>query len=256
MRRELLWNPGLAVERLAYEVRQRRRLKRLRGTVAQSLAIAHIESLELLENARELGIRTIYDIGANVGTWTLLAKAVIPESTIEAFEPLTEHCTAFDKNLSAIGGVRLHRVALGPKDGVADLRVTNFSDASSLLPLVAAGQAEFGVQEVEQVRVEMRRLDDYRREHKLLFPDLIKLDVQGYELQVLAGAEDCLRHAKALIVEASFIEYYEGQCLFHDIVGYLVKFGLFLAVLGDHTPAGRMLRQTDVLFLRSRLVPE
>lgn len=256
MRRELLWSPGLVCERLAHKVRQRRRLKKLRGTVAEGLTVGHIESLELLETARALGIRTIYDIGANVGTWTLLAKAVIPESTVEAFEPLAAHCSSFRKNLNAIGGVRLHPVALGPKNGLAELRVTDFSDASSLLPLVAAGHAEFGVEEVKHVGVEVRRLDDYRAEHELLFPDLMKLDVQGYELEVLKGAEECLRHTKALVVEVSFIEYYEGQCLFHDIVGFLAEFGLFLAVLGDHTPAGRLLRQTDVLFLRTRPVPE
>ena len=253
MRGKLLWSPGLVCERIAYKVRQRRRLKRLRGTVAQGLEVGHIESLELLETARKVGIRTIYDIGANVGTWTLLAKAVIPESRVEAFEPLGEHCTAFDRNLNAIGEVRLHRVALGANNAVAELRVTDFSDASSLLPLLATGRAEFGVQEVEQVRVEMRRLDDYRAEHELPFPDLIKLDVQGYELQVLSGAEDCLQHARAVVVEVSFIRYYEKQCLFHDIVAHLAKFGLLIAALGDHTPAGRLLKQTDVLFLKTGL---
>jgi FkbM family methyltransferase len=222
--------------------------------VAQGLTVGHIESLELLETARALGIRTIYDIGANIGTWTLLAKAVIPEATVEAFEPMAKHCSAFDKNLNGVAGVRLHPLALGPKDGLAALRVTDFSDASSFLPLAPAGGTEFGIQEIEQVRVEVRGLDDYRAETELLFPDLIKLDVQGYELEVLKGAKESLRETKALVVEVSFTEYNEGQCLFHDIVGFLAPFGLFVAVLGDHTPTGRMLTQTDVLFLRNSLL--
>lgn len=252
MRWKLLWNPGLAFERVGYWARQRRRLRRLHGTPAEGLAIGHIESLELLEAARPLGIRRIYDVGANVGTWTLLAKAVIPEASVEAFEPFARHCAEFGNTLQGVGGVRLHSIALGSENGSASLRVTGNSDSSSLLPLAAASRAQFGVEEVEQVRVEMRRLDDCRAELGLEFADLIKLDVQGYEMEVLKGATECLAHAKAVVVEVSFAEYYEGQCLFHDLVGYLARSGILLSALGEHTPTGVALRQADMLFLRKR----
>lgn len=250
MRWKLLWSPGLALERLGYWARQRRRLRRLRGTPAEGLAIGHIESLELLEAARSLGICRIYDIGANAGTWTLLAKAVFPEATVEAFEPLARHCADFGTALQGISGVRLHPIALGSENGSESLRVMGSSDSSSMLPLAVASRTQFGAEEVEQVRVEMRRLDDCRSELGLEFPDLIKLDVQGYEMEVLKGATACLAQAKAVVVEVSFVEYYEGQCSFHHLVAYLARFSLFLAVLGDHTPTGRTLGQTDVLFLR------
>lgn len=252
MRLELLWNPGLAIERLAYWARQRRRLRTLHGTVAQGLAVGHIESLELLAVAKPLGIRSIYDIGAHVGTWALLAKAVIPEAAVEAFEPLAKHCTEFGKALQGVGGVRLHAIALGSENGSALLRVTDCSDASSLLPPAAAGRTQFDISEVEQIRVELRRLDDFRAEFGLAFPDLIKLDVQGYEMEVLKGAAECLAHAKAIVIEVSVVEYYEGQCLFHDLVDWLARSGFFLAVLGDHTPTGVVLAQADMLFLRRR----
>jgi FkbM family methyltransferase len=252
MRWQLLWNPGLALERLAYWARQRRRLRRLRNTVARGLAIGHIESLELLEAARPLGIQHIYDIGANVGTWTLLAKAVIPEARVAAFEPLDEHCAQFARTSRDLGGVALHPVALGARNGTAELRVMDFSDASSLLPLAPGTRPGSGIREVRQVAVEMRRLDDYRRERNLAFADLIKLDVQGYELEVLKGGGDCLRHCKALVTEVSVGEYYQGQSQFHELAACLAQYGLFLAVLGDHTPTGSALGQMDVLFLRKR----
>lgn len=250
MRWKLLVNPGLLCERLAYKARQRRRLRALRGTVAKGLAVGHIESLELLAAAKPLGIATIYDIGANVGTWTLLAKAMIPGATVHAFEPLARHCAAFGETVRGIEGVHLDAVALGAENAPAVLRITDFSDASSLLPLAPASGARFGVEEVAQVEVQARRLDEYRAERGLPFPDLIKLDVQGYELEVLKGAAECLRHAKAVVAEASFLEYYEGQCGFHELVAHLAAFGLFMAVVGDHTPTGRPLEQIDVLFLR------
>lgn len=250
MRWKLLVSPGLLCERLAYRARQRRRLRQLRGTVAQGLAVGHIDSLELLAAARPLGIGTIYDIGANVGTWTLLAKAVIPEATVHAFEPLAKHCAAFGEKVRGLEGAHLHAVALGAENAPAVLRVTDFSDASSLLPLAAPSRSDFGVEEVERVDVEVRSLDEYRAANDLAFPDLIKLDVQGYELEVLKGATECLQRAKALIVEASFVEYYERQCLFHELVAFLAAAGLFVEAFGEHTPIGLALRQTDVLFLR------
>jgi FkbM family methyltransferase len=252
MRWELIWKPSIAFERLAYKARQRRRLNRLRNTVGRSLEVGHIESLELLEAARPFDIRTIYDVGASKGTWAMLAKAIIPEATVDAFEPLGAHCAAFHKNLLGAEGVRLHSVALGETSASATLRVTDFSDASSLLPLVDSSRLRFGVKEVEQVSVEVRRLDDFRIDHGLPLPDLLKLDVQGFELEVLKGATECLRTAKAVIVEVSFAEYYQRQCLFHEVVALLAEFDLFLTVLGVHTPTGVALKQTDVLFTRHR----
>lgn len=250
MRLALFWNPGLVCERFAYQARQRRRLKKLRGTVAQGLAVGHIESLELLEATRPLGIRTIYDIGANVGTWSLLAKALIPEAMVEAFEPLAKHHKGFQDNLREVSDVTLHRIALGPENTKAALRVMDFSDASSMLPLAEASRAEFGLEEVEQIHVEVRRLDDYRTDLGLAYPDLIKLDVQGYELEVLKGATECLRQARALVIELSFTEYYEKQCLFHNMVSFLAGYGLCLEVLGEHTARASVLKQADALFLK------
>jgi FkbM family methyltransferase len=252
MKLDLLFNPRLLCERLAMVSLQRRRLARLSGTPAQRLSLGHIDSLELLEIARPLGICSIYDIGANVGTWTLLAKAVIPEATLEAFEPLLIHHLGFQKNVQEISGVRLHRLALGAENTTASLRVTDFSDASSLLPLAEASRLHFALKEVETVATIVRRLDDYRKEAALPLPDLIKLDVQGYELEVVRGGEECLRQAKAVITEVSFINYYEGQCFFHELVEFLGGFGLFVTAFGVNTPLGKVVNQTDVLFTRRK----
>ena len=250
MRLELLWRPDLACARLAYKLRQKRRLKCLRGTVAQGLAVGHIDSLELLQSLAGRDIRSIYDVGANMGTWTLLAKAVIPQSAIDAFEPLEAHVTEFRERTAAVEGIRVHTVALGSTNTRTALRVTDFTDASSLLPLTVASKSEHGLAEVDQIEVIVRRLDEYRVERELPLPDLIKLDVQGFELEVLRGAEQCLTHASAVVLEVSFVEYYENQCLFHDIVTFLAKHGLYLSVFGEHTPVGMSLKQTDALFTR------
>ena len=250
MRRALFYNPRLLCERIALESTRRRRLARLKGTPASALSLGHIDTLELLELLDPAKVKVIYDIGANVGTWTLLAKAVIPDAEIHAFEPMVEHCRAFAANTARIPGVLLHPTALGAEAKSATLHVTDFSDASSILPLADSGRSEFGVHETEQRPISISTLDHWRESHDLPPPDLIKLDVQGYEANVLKGGPECLRCATAVIVEVSFVAFYRNQSLFADIVGLLGSYGFDLHAFGMNTPLGQPLAQADALFLR------
>ncbi len=250
MRLELLWDWRLLCERLAVASIRQRRLHKLRNTPARNLKLGHIDSLELLEMARPAGVNVIYDVGANVGTWTLLARAIIPEATIEAFEPYPLHRKGFAENCLDLSGITLHPIALGPENTSMPLRVTSFSDASSLLPLATASHEHFGLTEVERIPVPVRRLDDYRVEKGLADPDLIKIDVQGFELAVLSGAISVLTHTKALIVEVSFLELYEQQCTFPEICSFLDRHNFKIHAFGISTPLGKPLVQTDVLFMK------
>lgn len=249
MRLELLWNPRLLCERLATESIRRRRLARLSHTPGARLALGHLDTLELITIAQNAGIRVIYDLGANVGTWSLLAKSLIPNARIHSFEPLPKHQAEFLHNLADSEHVTLHPIALGADNARKTLHVTDFSDASSMLQPAEASWSDFGVHEVSRLPLRVFRLDDYRAANQLPYPDLLKLDIQGYELEALRGAPECLASARAIIAEVSFVEYYKGQCLFHELVGYLAQFSLFPCAFGFNTPTGRTLRQTDVLFM-------
>ena len=254
MRLALLYNPRLLCERVAQLSHARRRLASLRGTVARNLTLGHIESLELLNLLRPLEIKTIYDIGANVGTWTLLAKALYPQAEVHAFEPLPLHHSVFAREAGSLDGVFLHKVALGESDGVASMRVTDFSDASSILPLTEAGRRQWNISELAQEQVRMERLDGYRQKAQLPAPSLIKLDVQGFELNVLRGAERCLEESCAVLTEVSFREFYEAQCAFEDVVTFLAEHEFTLFALGQGTTTGLPLSQADALFVAKRFL--
>lgn len=251
MRPELLWNPRLLCERLAELSLQRRRLARLKKTPGEHLERGHVDSLELLEILREMRLRTIYDVGANTGTWTLLAKSLFPLAELHAFEPLPAHWPDFERLTASVTGVRLHKIALGGKKEVAEMHIATKSDASSLLELAPEAKTLFGLSTAGSTDVEVERLDDYVQRAGLPPPDLIKLDIQGMELEALRGAPNTLAHSRAALAEVSFTELYRGQCLFHELVHFLAERKFYLRALGRNTQLGQKLVQADALFLRA-----
>ena len=252
MRRELLYKPHMLLERLLEVASRRHRLNRLRRTPARVLVHDHIQSLELLDIVQhEIAPRTVYDVGANRGTWSLLARSICPQAEIHAFEPLTEVREEFRKNVAAVGCVALHSVALGCSNVRTEMFVHRFFDASSFLPLTDRERAKWSDHLLEQRELELVTLDDYVAGHGLPAPDLLKLDVQGYEIEVLKGATRTLSRVSAVISEVSFRQTYAGQPLFGTVAGFLSAAGFETTAFSHGTKAGERLDQADVLFLRA-----
>ncbi len=109
----------------------------------------------------------------------------------------------------------------------------------------------FGLKFNRSVTVRVDRLDDYASRNKLPPPDLMKLDVQGFEAEVLLGGAQTLKYTKAVIAEVGFKEFYKGQCRFDEVVSVLSAAGLHVHAFGARTALGQLLNQCDVLFLRS-----
>jgi FkbM family methyltransferase len=250
MRASLLFNPLDMVERLAVASQRWRRRRRLRGTPAARLAPGHLDSLELLEMLRAAPPAVICDVGANAGTWTCLAKSVFPAAAVEAFEPLEAPAAAFARRTAGLAGVRLHPVALGPRDGTVALELTDFPDATSVLSLSDEGRRTFNVASSGRREVRQATLDGLIASGAVRAPDLIKLDIQGYELEALKGGERAVRAARAVLCEVSFRSFYEGQALFADVLAFLGERGFRLHAFGHSLVADEPLAQADALFLK------
>lgn len=175
---------------------------------------------------RSLGIRTILDIGANVGQFAVTIGAALPAARIISFEPLPDCYAALCARMAGAPGFQALNTALGDTAGTLAFERNSFSDSSSFLTMAEEHKRLFPyTRESRRVDVAVARLDDLAPQLALFEPLLVKIDVQGYEDRVLRGGEQTVRRARALIVETGFEPLYAGQPLFDEIYRLLTAWG-------------------------------
>ncbi len=196
--------------------------------------------------------RMVIDVGANRGQFSLLAAGLWPEAEILAFEPLPEPCQKLIDVTSGLPKFRAFDAAIGPRRAMLPMNVARRDDSSSLLPITELQERIFpgtGHDRVAEVR--MAPLGDFLDDVDMRRPSLLKIDVQGYELQVLEGVGDLLGQVDVVYVEASFMELYGGQPLADEVIEALAAKGFRLCGVWNlsHAADGRPV-QADFLFER------
>ena len=192
--------------------------------------------------------RTVYDIGAYRGGWTRLASEVFPAAQFVLFEANADHAGAL-----AATGYRHVIAALGAQDGVRRFHVPRLGDATGA-SLYVENTAHYGASNLQVREVASARLDTVVARDQLPAPDLIKIDVQGAELDVLAGASETLRGASALVIELSLIDYNKNAPLIADAIAAIDRIGLRCADLCEvHRTDRNFVLQLDLLFVRPPL---
>lgn len=191
---------------------------------------------------------SIIDVGANKGQFSSFSAAKWPTAEIWAFEPIPDQACRYRAVLG--NRAKLFEYALGDTTGEATLHVASRVDSSSLLPL--AEQAEiFAMGERETIQVPVTRLDEALCAGKLTSPALLKVDVQGFEYEVLKGAEKLIPQIEWIFVEVSFVELYSGQKLFGEVTEMLDQMGYTLETRSEGaTDAFGREVQADALYRR------
>jgi FkbM family methyltransferase len=212
---------------------------------------ASIEHRDLLSSLR---LATVVDVGANVGQFTLLARGLFPDAQICAFEPLARPAARYRRLFAGDSKVHLHQFAIGPAPRIQNMHVSAQDDSSSLLP-ISDRQVEFapGTQAMGSEEVRIAPLNQFLSAVDIAVPALLKLDVQGFELEALKGCEALLSRFDYIYVEASFLPLYEGQVLADELIEWLA--GRDFHVRGACNPSygdDRRIVQFDILLRRGR----
>jgi FkbM family methyltransferase len=144
-----------------------------------------------------LGTRPlIIDVGANIGQFANAAKLFFPRAQVVSFEPDPDTFGDLKKNTAQLSDVQLHNVGLGAHAETRTFYRHVLSAMSSFSEESCGPQDRRGVAELDVVR-----LDDMIGSE--LRPDLVKIDAEGFEAEVLAGAWETLRRSQYLLVELS-----------------------------------------------------
>lgn len=204
---------------------------------------------------KEAGITTVIDIGANVGQFAVLVHSLLPGATIYAFEPLPDCYQQLARKIREMGnGSIAFNVALGRENSRLVFHRNPYSDSSSFRSMmdIHRKQFPFTAGPDEDLDVPVRRLDSYASELDLRPNVLLKIDVQGFEDEVLAGAEQVLRLTHLVQVEVSMIPLYEDSPSFTDVLLWLERRGFsFRGFVGQLTgPLDGEILQGDALFKR------
>lgn len=203
---------------------------------------------------KDLNIQTVIDIGSSKGNTVREFHRLFPSAVIYAFEPLADCLEIAKKKMTGVGGFHPYQVALSDHEGEQTFWRSEYSGASSLLPMASLHKTLFphtAKQFPEKVQV--TTLDKVLGDKNLEKNILIKIDVQGEEGKVISGGQEIINRAKVIICETSYQPLYENQPLFGDIFKQLSALGfVYAGIWGEdfHSPQdGRPLQQ-DSIFLR------
>jgi FkbM family methyltransferase len=222
-----------------------RALSRLPWAKRKAAKLSHRNALLRLK-ALGFAPATVYDIGAYRGGWTRLAGEVFPKAAFVLFE-------ANEDNAAHLSPLRHFTVALSAQDGEKSLFLPREGDATGT-SLYRENSAHYDARNLVVRKVATSRLDTLVAAERLPPADLIKIDVQGAELDVIAGAKTALSRCEALIAELSLASYNKDAPLIGETLPAITQLGFRCVDICElhRAPAGNVL-QADFLFVKPAL---
>lgn len=204
---------------------------------------------------KHLNINTIIDVGANRGQFLTTYLVHFPNANYFCFEPLSEEFRILQNLANKLGEkIVVVNSALGNIEGKIKFNRHEHSPSSSILTTTNYCNELFQQTKNQmEIEVDITTIDKYfgnilNEKHKNI---LLKIDVQGYELEVLRGAQKTLNMISACLLEINFTNLYNKQANFSDIYKLLNKMGFEYAGAMDQNfnNEGKLIF-SDVLFAK------
>jgi len=230
----------------------RRKIYRLGRSLYVEDRFPSIESS--LDALKQWGFKPTHaiDVGAYHGEWTRMFKQRFPETAVLMVEAQSSKADKLEAVCAQLGGdVSLVSSLLGPEDG-KQVEFVEMETGSSVFE-------EDSPYERSKVMRQQTTLDTLITQHPEFTPlDFLKLDVQGYELEVLKGAGQLLANTRIVLMEASFIPVNQGAPLIDEVIRFMSGHNFrLLDFCSQIRRKDDALWQTDLLFIHntSALIP-
>lgn len=176
----------------------------------------------LLEN---YGIKVVLDVGANIGQYGKQLRAIGYKGEIISFEPVNSAYKELLTKVNADGSWKAVNYALGNTDGNTEINIAGNSRNSSILDMLpslmkSAPESKY----VGKEQIEVRTLDSvFENICSKKQNILLKIDTQGFEKNVIEGAEESLRFIDTIQLEMSLIPLYKDELLFDEMYELLYQ---------------------------------
>lgn len=206
----------------------------------------------LLEDLKKRGLRcsSIMDVGANCAGWSIMAKKIFPQASFYLIEPqiemknaLEDFCKKYKDSAYILAGV-------GSKSGVLTLTLWDDLAGSSFLVDPDSELKKIG----RQRDIEIVTIDQIIGSSHAKCPDIIKLDIQGFELEALKGAKETFGFTEVYILEVSLFSFSEvkGQPVFSDVIDFMLQRDYVVYDFGGFSrrPLDGALAQCDICFVK------
>jgi FkbM family methyltransferase len=237
--------------------RQLRRWLKLDIVSAENMITFRHNLTEVLRHYR---IDTVLDVGANEGQFAaMLRQGANFRGTIHSFEPASQSFAKLMTRAASDSSWHVHRLALGRSAGEVTLNLSEYSTFSSLLRPSIFGTGTFSdIRVVNTEKVPMSTLDIFVKEH---FAEgnariLLKMDTQGFDLEVFDGASESIPRICALISELSLMPIYEGMPRYDEMLETYEKSGFAVSGIFPVTRTSDLaLIEVDCLMIRRDALP-
>ena len=191
-------------------------------------------------------INTIIDIGSNKGQFSILARSFFPSSRIYSFDP-QKKCLETQKKILKKKNINYFNIGIGNKKKIKKFFITSREDSSSFLKPKKRNNKNYEIKNIKKIKID--KLDNLINIKKIKKPILIKIDIQGYELEALKGAKKILKVADYLITEISYQKIYDNQVSNIDLLSYLKKENFKKLLTTNETKFDDKVFQSDILFV-------
>jgi FkbM family methyltransferase len=188
---------------------------------------ALIDQVALLSGS---DVRQILDVGAYVGDTAIAYKRAFPNAVLHCFEPMPASFARLKERVSRVPGVVVDRRAIAASSTRLELIANRFAATSSRLEAASGAERIVGpglLDVVERLTVEATTIDAYCRERRIDYVDILKLDVQGGELEAINGSSQMLKAGRIALVyiELLLAPIYRQQPFVGDVLAALESCG-------------------------------
>ena len=197
-------------------------------------------------------VSQIFDIGANVGSTVERFHQLFPNAKIHAFEPFPASYQLLNKKYQGNSSIVLNQLCVYKTKGSLDFFVNQKVSTNSLFQPIKSGLSfDNQIININKICVDTISLDEYCNSSEIKKIEILKMDIQGGELDALIGAFNLIKTKSIDLIycEAFFIRQYLNQPLFYDIATYLDLNGYFLQDIYSPVYENGSLVWCDAIFL-------